>query len=359
MRFNAVTFRSASRKVTRTSRSLTTLMLLIWPAGLFGQTVPVIIGGGYRNPDAFQVAGGQVITIFLRAAQTLLPLYSPVGIAYRFVIADSVPLPTSLAGFSARVQEAVIVGSFGDLAPAPIFAVQQLPICLDTTANTLAEPPATAECWVTAITLQIPFSVQPPHPFQITQTRYRLIVSEGKTDSTSVLLSVEQASIHFVTGCDRIGLSNGYNTAGLQGIGFCGAIATHLDGSFIGPDAPAKPSEIVVLYAYGLGLTSPDPPPAGSLTPAPAPQLNTPLSIQFDFRPLATPSIPQVDPKDTSPSPILFAGLAPGQVGLYQINVKLPDVFPVVARCNLSNLTINISGTKSFDGAQICVAPAQ
>jgi hypothetical protein len=300
MRFNAVTFRNASRKITRTLRSLT-LMLAIWPVGLFGQTVPVIIGGGYRNPDTFQVAGGQVITIFLRAAQTLLPLYSPVGIEYRFMIADSVPLPTSLAGFSARV-ELNIGGSIGNPTPAPIFAVQQLPICLDTRLDP-PQVPATPECWVTAITLQIPFSVQPPRPFAITRPRYILVVSEGKTDSTSVLLSVEEASIHFVTGCDRIGLSNGYNTDGLQGIGFCAAIATHLDGSFIGPDSPAKPSEIVVLYAYGLGLTSPDPPPAGSLTPVPAPQLNTPLSIQFDFRPLATPSIPQVDPKDTSPSP--------------------------------------------------------
>ena len=52
---------------------------------------------------------------------------------------------------------------------------------------------------------------------------------------------------------------------------------------------------------------------------------------------------------------------APGQVGLYQINVKLPDIFPIVPKCGFSNLTINISifGTDSFDGAQVCVAPGQ
>src|SRR5438270_4266051 len=143
----------------RILRSLTALEVMLLPVGLFAQAAPVIIGGGYHNPDAFQVAGGQVITIFLRAAQTLLPLYSPVGTAYRFVIADSVPLPLTLAGFSARVQMAIVSGSFHDLAPAPIFAVQQLPICLDTLVNPGPAPPATPECWVTAITLQVPFSV--------------------------------------------------------------------------------------------------------------------------------------------------------------------------------------------------------
>jgi hypothetical protein len=52
-------------------------------------------------------------------------------------------------------------------------------------------------------------------------------------------------------------------------------------------------------------------------------------------------------------------GLTPGQVGLYQINVKLPMVFPALEACGGfvgSTLTINVAGDSSFDGAAICVA---
>jgi hypothetical protein len=63
-------------------------------------------------------------------------------------------------------------------------------------------------------------------------------------------------------------------------------------------------------------------------------------------------------------------------VGLYQINVQLPSVFPAaVVPCTTlavgtgnpayppafvqSNLTIDIGGVTSFDGAAICIQPGQ
>ena len=59
-----------------------------------------------------------------------------------------------------------------------------------------------------------------------------------------------------------------------------------------------------------------------------------------------------------------FAALTPGEVGLYQINVKLPNTFPSVPACAFpiySNLTINISDgnpiNPSSDGAPICILP--
>jgi uncharacterized protein (TIGR03437 family) len=62
----------------------------------------------------------------------------------------------------------------------------------------------------------------------------------------------------------------------------------------------------------------------------------------------------------------LYAGAAPGYVGLYQINFVVPPVprgTPLCAgtvdpRANVvySNLTVSVGGRYSFDGAGICVA---
>jgi hypothetical protein len=114
----------------------------------------------------------------------------------------------------------------------------------------------------------------------------------------------------------------------------------------------------------------------GDATPVPAPALGGPpplgartVDIQFDFRPNATPSHPYISPSSSPPTPI-FVGLTPGQVGLYQINVKLLDNLPPIPACTgiapsplisyvQTNLTIDIGGIDSFDGAAICVQPGQ
>jgi len=90
------------------------------------------------------------------------------------------------------------------------------------------------------------------------------------------------------------------------------AIATHLDGSVISAAAPGQPGEWVVLYADGLGLTIPQ---ALSYTPAPG---IAPLADMTTFSLL-------LDGTAVAPAQINYAGLAPGYIGLYQVNLKLPD----------------------------------
>jgi hypothetical protein len=89
---------------------------------------------------------------------------------------------------------------------------------------------------------------------------------------------------------------------------------------------------------------------------------NFPVTVQFDFTPNARPWQYRLFdfPGNYSDAVPDFAGLTPGFVGLYQVNVKLPDKFPPISACNgiqiASNLLINIR-INSWDGAPICVEP--
>ena len=85
-------------------------------------------------------------------------------------------------------------------------------------------------------------------------------------------------------------------------------IAQHQDFSQVTPDSPAKPGEYLVIYLAGMGLTS-TPVSAGALSPT---------------SPLASVSIPPSLTLNGEPVKVLFAGLSPGFVGLYQINFQVP-----------------------------------
>jgi uncharacterized protein (TIGR03437 family) len=90
------------------------------------------------------------------------------------------------------------------------------------------------------------------------------------------------------------------------------ALAVHLSGAVVSDDAPAKANEIIVLYADGLGWTSPDT-YTGRIASG-ATSILASAHLQVLLNGTAVPA-----------QNVLYAGLAPGYAGLYQINLKLPD----------------------------------
>lgn len=90
------------------------------------------------------------------------------------------------------------------------------------------------------------------------------------------------------------------------------AIATRLDGSIVDQASPAKPGEVIVIYATGLGRTVPDL-PGGRIATHAAPLERMPeFRIYLNGWPL-------------DPVFIYYVGITPGFGGLYQINMKLPE----------------------------------
>ena len=85
------------------------------------------------------------------------------------------------------------------------------------------------------------------------------------------------------------------------------------DYSLIAPGSPASPGDVVILYATGLGNTQNDPSTPDEIPQYPAKILNfNDLQVFLDGE--------QVDSAN-----VLWAGFSPGNAGLYQVNMYLPE----------------------------------
>lgn len=87
------------------------------------------------------------------------------------------------------------------------------------------------------------------------------------------------------------------------------ALAVHAsDGALVGPNDPAAAGEVLVLYVTGLGPLS--------------------IALADGFGAPSAPLAYTIDPfqvvLDGEDSEVLFSGLAPGFVGVYQINFRVP-----------------------------------
>ncbi len=94
----------------------------------------------------------------------------------------------------------------------------------------------------------------------------------------------------------------------------------------VSQSAPARPGELLSIFCAGLGALQ-SPVTSGDIPPTPPPQ---------------TTSQPQVNIAGI-PAPVSFSGLAPGFVGLYQVDVQVPAGVP----SGTHNLEIIINGVPS------------
>jgi len=101
------------------------------------------------------------------------------------------------------------------------------------------------------------------------------------------------------------------------------SVATHLDGTPVAAGAPATGGEIVTLWATGLGGTIP-----GLDDGA--------LANGAQWLSQASLFGVQINGAALDPSAILYAGVAPGYAGLYQVNVTLPAQLPANPEIRLS-----------------------
>ena len=307
----------------------TLIVFCISVAAAFAQGGGAVVGAGYHTFAPVSVAPGQVITVFVTGIGNVAQKYS----------AGNLPLPTTLGGISATLNELGVI-----TAATPILAVFPFSAC----KNNLAPQPCGT---ITAVTLQIPFELQPNIPGTARPPSIAfLTVSDQLGHSASIELNPVLDQIHVVDFLDTIFAGDMSQPVS------AGGVVTHADGSQVSFSKPAQPGEELVIYAVGLGATNP-PVKTGAASPAlPAAAAGT-FVLNFDYRQNARPEPPIISPFFSSPSP-LFVGLTPGFAGLYQINFVVPVPAERVVPCTTSanNLTVTIAGA-SFDGVAICVGP--
>jgi uncharacterized protein (TIGR03437 family) len=287
-----------------------------------------IAGAGYLVPAPVSVAPGQILTFFV----------------------DGI----GATGITATLRQ-------GSDVLAPVIDVQPIFTCSPVL-------PQTSCGSLVGVTVQIPYELTPACPLCANPLALltELLVS-GNGNSAVIQLNAAADQIHVLTACDIVLNKSGSlalnNNGGLP----CSPIVTHADGTMVNASSPANPGEELVAWATGLGATNP-PATTGQAAVKPLPTAET-LGINFNYAVNALPTKPR-PPIVVAPTPApAYSGLAPGFVGLYQINfVVPPGPLNGIARCALSgtyaagsnpvqsNLTVSFGGEFSFDGAGICVA---
>ena len=260
------------------------------------QIANYVASAGYTFSSVTPVAPGQVISLFVD------------GLNVPNAAASAVPWPTALGGVS------VVVPNPPNSGYPTALPILSLSSYADACSGGLVN-----FCNTTDIVIQFPYEpICIPNGFPNACTiggpsAVYLVVEVNGVAGQGFWFSVGGGP-HFLNSCDSI-----YGRPS----GSCNQAITHADGSLVGPAglqgaSPARPGEEITIYAVGLGptahsktgqaVTIPDPlPTAAYLTPA----ILTGTTLQFGGSIKAD-----------------WAGLVPGFVGLYQMNMQLPATIP-------------------------------
>lgn len=307
-----------------------------------------IVGSGYAAPAPVSVAPGQIVTLFVDGLG--VSLSQPARAA-------SGPLPLTLAGITATLRQSADT-------PVPLVEVRPVSTC---PVGSLA--PQTKCASLTAVTMQIPYELTPLCPLCASPTlpAAQLIVSANGVAAAAISLNALADQVHVLTSCDVVlqtfGTPPPVNTTGLP----CTPVVSHTDGSLVSASAPAVPGESLTAWVFGLGQTNPAA-ATGQPSPKAASSAQT-FYLNYNYEVNALAVKPYTGEPDVRPPQPAFAGLAPGFVGLYQINfVVPPEPANGTPQCSVpgtlgpganvvqSNLTVSLGGSFSFDGAGICIA---
>jgi hypothetical protein len=146
----------------------------------------------------------------------------------------------------------------------------------------------------------------------------------------------------------------------------CDRQAFHPDGTPVSQSAPAARGETLIVYVFGLGATSPSAKTGAPSMGAVVANIlgRSPVWAILRSEPLnALSSVARFFSQDDANDPgntISFAGVTPEQIGLYQLNIPIPQSLQPLAACGgdiHANALLNIDTFQGTEGLGICVKP--
>jgi uncharacterized protein (TIGR03437 family) len=294
------------------------------------RTAASLAAVGYTGPGfPLPVVPGQVVTLFFYGVAPFADGQ------LRSDQATNVPLPTTLDGLSVHIAQQPL--SF------PIFAVRQQNECDQDQAGNLA-------CLLTSIRVQV--------PIELLATTEIILNVDGQPSRGFAVQPIADNS-HVLTSCD-VSWDTHYTTP-------CSRLLFHSDGSAVSQSDPARRGETIIVYAFGLGQTSPRVPngeaaPSGAIFKdiAGHPRVRARFLSFLSTTLTAFPRAFSQEDADDPGSPIAFAGLTPGQVGLYQLNIPIPQTLQPQTPCNkdvLGNTSLHITTSQGTESIPFCVQP--
>jgi uncharacterized protein (TIGR03437 family) len=167
------------------------------------------------------------------------------------------------------------------------------------------------------INAQIPCDVEPN-----TTQNLQVVRPDTQSETEQVVVADAQPAIY---------------TINQQGFGQGAILGIVPDGSQIVADVsrPVAAGDIVAIYCTGLGPVTPSV-PEGTVGPTPASTLVRPVAVTIGGK----------------PAEVKFGGLTPGVVGLYQLNVVVPDGVPPGAEIPV---VITMAGQSSREGVFMAI----
>jgi uncharacterized protein (TIGR03437 family) len=260
-------------------------------------------GSGTRMVEAPLVPTG-----FQKFIRSVAPLYDRSGVVVLTVSGFTVlPWNYDAAVAPPRISS-VVNAADGKFPVAPgglisVYGQQMAPINMATREMPL--PTALADSCLTVNGVPVPMlfvsngQINGQLPFNVDGNATMTLRTPGGISDNFNFSILQAAPSIFRTG------SAGSNT-GLA------TITRGDNGELVTPTNPLHPGDTAVIYATGLGRTSP---PIDSGTPAPS-------------DPLPAAVISPTVTLGGAPMAVDYAGLVPGSVGLYQINVVVPRAAP-------------------------------
>jgi uncharacterized protein (TIGR03437 family) len=198
----------------------------------------------------------------------------------------------NLADYTAAMAPGSLVSIFGrNLGSPAVAGSTPLPGILDGACVTLNNQPI-------PLLMTSPGQINAQIPPELAAGRYTMVVRSIDKKSSAPAQQVTIAKVAPAVFVDPVSRR---------------AAVFHSDGRWVTKEDPAQRDEVLLLYALGLGATKGGQAKAGQASPA------SPLAVVPDV------DVFFGDPRYKEAGIIVeWAGLAPGFVGLYQINLRVP-----------------------------------